>query len=423
MKVKKFWGFIKDPIFGYIHLTETEKKILDTRPLQRLRRIRQVAGSEYVYPSANHTRLEHSLGVMHLAGLLAQNLPVNLQEDDIQSCRIAGLCHDVGHGPFSHVFEHILEKYYHQTHEDLTEWLIRESEISDVIRDEGFDPAKIGKLAIGNLKDKEKPFLDQIIRSAVDADKMDFLVRDSYHTGAEYGRVDIFRLIYTMDVLDNSLAVDLTALPTLEALVIARVEAFRTIYFHRTGRAAQVMLARALEEAKEAGELDFKTTEEYLDLDDYTVWASLKKCPKCKHIVDALERRQLLKCCYERAFYVKDQLITSLLTDEGFRSNVAERIALKSNLNPEEVVIDVPSLPSVPYHLAQTRAMDIPLFSKTQEGRKIPRKVTDLSQIIEVLQGFMNIIRVYTKEKYREKVMTAAGEVLGRMPASTEVSY
>lgn len=421
--MKKFWGFIKDPIFGYIHVTETEKKILDTRPLQRLRRIRQVAGSEYVYPSANHTRLEHSLGVMHLAGLLAQSLPVNLQEDEVQTCRMAGLCHDVGHGPFSHVFEQILEKYYHQTHEGLTKWLIRESEISDVIRNEGFDPDRIGKLAIGDLKDKEKPFLDQIIRSAVDADKMDFLVRDSYHTGAEYGRVDIFRLIYTMDILDDSLAVDLTALPTLEAFIIARVEAFRTIYFHRTGRATQVMLAKALEQAKETGQIEFKTTKEYLDLDDYTVWAILKKCPKCKNIVEALEKRQLLKCSYERAFYVKDQLVTGLLTDEGFRSNVAERIALKSNLNPEEVVIDVPSLPSVPYHLAQTRAMDIPLFYKTQEGRKIPRKVTDLSQIIDVLQGFMNIIRVYTKEKHREKVRKSAEEVLGKMPVSTEVSY
>ncbi|NIU81352.1 HD domain-containing protein, partial [Candidatus Bathyarchaeota archaeon] len=95
--MRKYWGEIKDPVHGYVYITEAEKKVIDSFPLQRLHRLRQLAGSEYVYPGANHTRFEHSVGVMHLAGLLAQNphLSQLLSEDEVQKVRIAALLHDV----------------------------------------------------------------------------------------------------------------------------------------------------------------------------------------------------------------------------------------------------------------------------------------------------------------------------------------
>ena len=107
-----FWGEIKDPIYGYIYVTEAEKKIIDSFPFQRLRRIRQLAGSEYVYPGANHTRFEHSIGVMHLTNRLVKNpfFQKIFSNEESQTIRFAAMLHDVGHGPFSHVFEEILIK-------------------------------------------------------------------------------------------------------------------------------------------------------------------------------------------------------------------------------------------------------------------------------------------------------------------------
>jgi HD superfamily phosphohydrolase len=96
---EKYWGFIKDPLYGYIRITKSEKLIIDTQPFQRLRRIKQLAGAQYVYPAANHTRFEHSLGTMHLAGEIATNLLEVSDKIDINKVRMAALLHDVGHGP------------------------------------------------------------------------------------------------------------------------------------------------------------------------------------------------------------------------------------------------------------------------------------------------------------------------------------
>src|SRR3989442_3925019 len=96
--------------------------------------------------------------------------------------------------------------------------------------------------SIGKLRDKKRPYLDQIISGGVDVDKMDYIVRDSFHTGAGYGSIDVHRLLYTMDIIDGNLSVDGTAVATLESFLLARFESFRTIYFHRASRAVQIMI-------------------------------------------------------------------------------------------------------------------------------------------------------------------------------------
>ncbi len=272
--MQRYWGEIKDPVYGYVYITEAEKKVIDSFPLQRLRRLRQLAGAEFVYPGANHTRFEHSIGVMYLAGLLVgkPNLTQHLSQDRAQMIRIAALLHDVGHGPFSHVFEHLLVKFLGKTHEDMNVWVVRESELKDTINDLGYDPKVVAKLSVGWLHEPKGAFMDQIIRSAVDVDKLDFVVRDTHHTGAAYGYVDIFRIIHMLDVIDENLAVDLGALSALESFILARIESFKSIYFHRVGRAAQIMIATAMEAAKDdLGLVSFKTPEDYLALDDCTV--------------------------------------------------------------------------------------------------------------------------------------------------------
>jgi HD superfamily phosphohydrolase len=421
------WGEIKDPVHGYVYVSKTEKDIVDSFPMQRLHRLRQLAGAEYVYPGANHTRFEHSIGTMYLAQRLVENSKLSqyLSKEETEIVRFAALLHDVGHGPFSHVFEHLLEKFLDKTHEEMTVWIIEKSEVHDLLEKSGYDTAVVAKLAVGSLHRKGKTFMDQIIQSAVDVDKLDFIVRDTYHTGAEYGNVDIFRLIHMLDVLDDSLAVDSGALSALESFILARIESFKSIYFHRVSRAAQIMLAMAMEKAKdELGLVSFGTPEEYLSFNDYTVWTMLKLCEKSREIMENLERRRLLKCAYDQTFHVKDQTISKLFSAEEIRNEMRDKIAEKAGVDPQSVVIDVPTLPSVPYHhSALLEPMEIPIFHKTKDGRRVPQRLSEISRIFEALRGFINVIRVYTDEKYRVEVSEAAEKVLGELPYSARISY
>jgi HD superfamily phosphohydrolase len=424
---KAYWGEIKDPVHGYVYISEAEKNIIDTYPMQRLRRLRQLAGSEYVYPGANHTRFEHCVGVMYLAGKVLENPNVSrlVEDEEAQVARLAALLHDVGHGPFSHVFEHLLVRKLDRTHEDITSWIVEKSEVADTLGKMGYKPEEIGKLAVGKLHKPNRAFLDQIISSAVDADKQDFIVRDTYHTGAEYGFIDVFRLIHALDVLGENLAVEVGALSALESFIIARIESFKSIYFHRVGRAAQIMLAIAMEKAnEELGLTAFKTPEEYLAMDDYTVWAAAKKCEKSKRIIEDLERRRMLKCVYERTFYDKDTMISNIFSRDAYRNQVQEEIAREAGVPEEAVIIDVPTVPSVPYHhSAITENMEIPVFSRTSTGAKTMYRMSEISKIFETLKGFINIMRVYTDSTNRERVEKSTAKVLGKIPTTAKISY
>jgi uncharacterized protein len=421
------WGEIKDPVHGYVYIKEAEKAVIDTYPMQRLRRLRQLAGSEYVYPGANHTRFEHSLGVMYLAGNVLENPYISriISDEEVDLCRISALLHDMGHGPFSHVFEHLLLKDLKKTHEDLTSWLIEKSEVADKLSKMGFNPQEVAALAVGQLHRKDRAFLDQIISSGVDVDKMDFILRDTYHTGAEYGFIDVYRLIHALDVLGENLAVELGALSALEAFMIARIESFKSIYFHRVGRVAQIMLATAMDKANsELGLTSFKTPEEYLALDDYTVWAALKKCKASQQIISNLENRRMLKCAYERTFYEKDGMISNVFGREAYRNQIRSEIAKEARVDVENVVIDVPTVPSVPYHHGVLiESMEIPVFTRNQTGDKKLQRLSETSKIIETLKGFMNILRVYTDAANRAEVEKATAKILGKTPTASKISF
>ena len=250
-------------------------------------------------------------------------------------------------------------------------------------------------------------------------------MRDTYHTGAEYGYIDVFRLIQTLDVLGEDLALDLGSLSALESFVIARIESFKSVYFHRVGRAAQIMLATAIEKAnEELGLANFKTAEEYLAMDDYTVWTMLKNCDRSSGIIENLEIRNLLKCAYERTFYEKDTMVSNIFNREAYRNQLQADIAKEAEVETEVVIIDVPTVPSVPYHHSVLmEPMEIPVFYKTREGDRIPRRLSEISKIFDVLKGFINILRVYTEEKNREKVSNAASKILGEIPSTAKISY
>jgi HD superfamily phosphohydrolase len=228
-----------------------------------------------------------------------------------------------------------------------------------------------------------------------------------------------------LDVLGENLAVEFGALSALEAFMIARIESFKSIYFHRVGRAAQIMIAMAMEKAdKELGLTAFQTPEEYLAMDDYTVWSALRKCEASKGIIDDLEHRRMLKCAYERTFIEKDTMVSNIFGREAYRRQMQSEIAKEAGVEATAVVIDVPTVPSVPYHHAVlTESMEIPVFSRSQAGKKTPYRLSEISKIIENLKGFINILRVYTNAADREKVEEATAKILGKMPTTAKISY
>jgi uncharacterized protein len=422
---EKSGGFIKDPIHGYIRISQTERSVIDTEPVQRLKRIRQLAGSEFVYPAANHTRFEHVIGAMHLAGALAEALPIDLPQHQQEQLRLAALLHDIGHGPFSHVFEPLLSKYLGKNHEDFVPWLVNETEIAQRLESVGLSPKILGRLAIGRLSDRQQPYLDQIISSGVDVDKMDYVVRDSFHTGAGYGSIDVHRLLYTMDIVQDNLSVDGTAVATLESFLLARFESFRTIYFHRASRAVQIMLVKALEAAKdELHLLDIDEPEDFLKLDDYKVWTELKEFKKSRKTMQDLETRRLIKCAYEHTIFSPEGKVSEVVSNERVREDVEKQIATKAKITIEDVIIDAPTLPSVPYHsTVDLEPVDIPVFKHLPNGKKELVPLSEASRIVGVLQTFMNIVRVYTKEPYRSRVETAARQILGNGSNSGKISH
>ena len=185
------------------------------------------------------------------------------------------------------------------------------------------------------------------------------------------------------------------------------------------------MLATAMEKAnEELGLTGFKTPEDYLAMDDYIVWTELKKCKKSSTIIKNLERRKMLKCAYERTFYEKDAMISNIFSQEAHRKQLQADIAKKAGVETEAVIIDVPTVPSVPYHHSVLmEPMEIPVFYKTWEGDRVPQRLSGISKIFEVLKGFINILRVYTEEENREKVSNAAAKILGDVPTSAKISY
>jgi hypothetical protein len=349
--------------------------------------------------------------------------------------RLAGLLHDIGHGPFSHSYEEILAKYHNLNHEQMGREVIERSEVADVLRACGFNPTEIIELTFGKPK-REKQYLRQIIASQVDADKMDFLLRDSYYTGVEYGRIDVSRLVQEMAVMNNEIALNLKALYALEAFMIARYEMFLAVYYHHAVRAGAVMLHKAMDYAHELlGLTTFKNVDEFLRLDDSYVITHLReldprkldaeakeRAERAKDAMARLDRRELLKAAYQRAVHVKDEYVAKLLSDEAVRHQKEVEIAQRAGVDPEYVTVDVPTLDSIPYYPREIDPMEVPVFRVTSAGEKESVQLSSYSRLIDVLKGYVDIIRVYTLREYRERVERVAADVFKTLPLAAQIS-
>jgi len=408
--MKKNYVDIIDPIHDFIRVYEHEISIIDKPIFQRLRRIRQLSGAHLTYPAAQHTRFEHSLGVMHIASLAGHALNEKgiFKSDDIEILRLAGLLHDIGHGPFSHLFEEIIqEKKF--SHEDYGKEIILKSEIGDVLSKNGFDKKLITRIAFGNSKFQ---FMNEIVSGTLSADMMDYLLRDGYFTGAEHAKIDHKRITQSLDIHQKKLALERSALYSFESMMYSRYQMFKAVYFHKTVRAAEVMLIEALRLSDDEFGFTSFNLNEYVKLTDEYVLSSLissksSKLKRARQFAQDYQNRKLLKCVFERILTSRTNL-KKTRTDE-LRTSISK----KSKVDENEIFVDSSVTPSIPLTPSKNESKSIILI--TNDNGKFSAKEMLISEIpaVSAISGFMNILRIYTHQKNRKKVEIAAKSIIG----------
>jgi HD superfamily phosphohydrolase len=408
--MKKNYLDIVDPIHDFIRVYDHELKIIDNPIFQRLRRIRQLSGAHLTYPGAQHTRFEHSLGVLHIASQAGQTLNEKgiLKLDDIEILRLAGLLHDIGHGPFSHIFEEIMhtQKF---SHEDIGKQIILKSEIGDILSKNGYDKNLITKIAFGNSKSQH---MNEIISGALSADIMDYLLRDGYFTGAEHAQIDHKRITQSLDVYQKKLALEKSALYSFESMMHSRYQMFKAVYFHKTVRAAEVMLLEALRLSDDEFSFTSFSINEYVKLTDEYVLSKLissnsPKLKRARQIAQDYQNRKLIKCVFERILIGRNNL------GKNKTNELRTSISKKSKVDESEIFIDSSVTPSIPLSPSKNESKYIILI--THENGKSTAQEIPISEIpvVSAISGFMNILRIYTSQNNRKKVEIAAKSILG----------
>ena len=286
----------RDPLYGYITVDyKIISDLIDTKEIQRLRRIRQLAGVGMVFQTAEHSRFTHSLGAYHMANLVIKNVDGMNEIPEYEKVLFlcAALLHDVGHGPFSHAFENVISI----SHEEYTTKIIKTNgtEINKVL---SIKEGLADDIASVIEHDGKYPLIESLVSSQLDVDRMDYLSRDAYMTGAAYGNIDYFRIMRSMRVLDNKIICKASGVHSIESYLMSRYHMYFQVYYHPTARSFEVVLEaiyqRILDLHKEGYRFEAKigtfikvlndsnNLEAYNELDDYYVTGFIKQLAHSK---------------------------------------------------------------------------------------------------------------------------------------------
>jgi HD superfamily phosphohydrolase len=386
----------RDPVHDIIQIEKTREgnvllEVLAAPELQRLRRIRQLGLTNLVYQGAEHSRFVHSMGVSALAGQMVDTLRPNAPPEDRLAVVIAALCHDLGHGPFSHVAERIGN--FH--HEDVTVALIRSEEgaINRALR--SYSPDFPERVAGFYDKDNVAEPLRKIVSSQLDADRMDYILRDGHATGVKIGVFDTQRILGMLEIRDAEMCVSFRATEAVEGYLLARFHMYKQVYLHKASRAAERMLEASIRRARQldAEGYDFgwfpegamaRLVRGTIDgprdipqLDDMDVWYSLKRWateadPILKQLAGGLVHRQLYK--------------TIPIDVEGAATRIedARTIARKLGFSPDYHVL-VDSSADTPYkpYIPDSGRPDESIRIITASGEV--RNIEDVSDVVRLL--------------------------------------
>ncbi len=421
---------IRDPVHDVIAFrTESPVdallfRLINAAEFQRLRRIRQLGMAHLAYPGADHSRYSHSLGVMETArqiiNQLRRSFPIDEAEETI--CLAASLLHDLGHGPFSHVFERVSGL----DHEDLTSRIIRDDE-SDVHRLLVEHDPQLPALVLDLLGGKAgRPYFCDILASQLDADRFDYLLRDNLMTGSGYGDYDLEWLLHalTVDEATGRLAVTWKGVSAVEAYLQSRYHMYRNVYFHKVVRSAEGMVKLALQRAKRLAVQDrlgwpprdhpvYKalvgqtlSIEEFTDFDDVSVLHCFKLWSKSE---DGPLARLCHGLLFRRVFKTIDLTLRQDPTQARASLVAAEATIAAAGGDPRyEVFLDEPN--DTPYEAdhADPCGGATEIMVRGADGRLTP--LTNLSPLPAALNRRLMFRRIHVSPEYHGVV---EGVVLG----------
>jgi len=387
---------IRDPIHGYVKLDDLAEELVSTPQMQRLRWIKQLGLANLVYPGASHTRFEHSLGVYHLAGIVARHLGLN-EEDRLRVCA-AGLMHDIGHGPLSHATESVLSSCLRREHENIAD-ILRRDEPRAVLSRYGIQPHEIQSLVKGEGK------LGQIVSGEIDVDRMDYLIRDAHYTGVAYGVIDHLRLIEKMRIHQGELVMESGGIQAAASLLVSRLLMHPTVYFHHVCRISECMIGSGIRHMIDDGFDPVKIK----GMDDSQLFSAMDvHGGYTREIVDRIKTRRLFK----RAVYVGEESIGPECA--ASERMIAREIAEEAGVDPGYVLTDCPPLPDV-------AEGDFPMLidGVIRPLRKVSPLVTSLERAHRATWRF----GVYSRAEDREKVARAAKRCLNLKRTAVQYTF
>ncbi|MEF8975774.1 MAG: HD domain-containing protein [Halapricum sp.] len=381
---------IKDSVHDYIEVEGVARDLLDTAPVQRLRHISQLGTVTLVYPSANHTRFEHSLGVYHLANRALAHLGIEGQQ--AERVRAAALLHDVGHGPFSHNVEGLIYRHTGKYHDEVHD-LIGTGEVARALSEHGLNPDRVADLVAGDGE------LGQLVSGELDVDRMDYLARDAHHTGVPYGTIDHGRLVRELRFVGGDLVLDEGNVQTAESLLLARALMNPVVYSHHVARIAKGMLRRGTERL--LAETDV-TPDRLRRMDDKDLLVALRSNDVTEEYGERLSYRNLFK----RSVWAEMDAVpeTLLQADHDEIREFEREIADDADVHPDFVILDVPAEPQ----MKETS-------SRVIVGGQV-RKLEDQSTLVQALRAAQYDqwrLGVYAPRDVQDRVGDAAVRVLG----------
>jgi HD superfamily phosphohydrolase len=408
---------VKDTVHDHIEIDGVAADLVDTPAVQRLRHVKQLGTVQLVYPSANHTRFEHSLGVYHLASRALDPLGIGGKRAD--RIEAAAMLHDVGHGPFSHNLEALTHRRTGKYHDDVEE-LLAAGAVGEVLRDHDLDPDRIAAIVAGEGR------YAGLVSGELDVDRMDYLVRDAYHTGVPYGTIDTERFVRELTFVERGevtdgdgadrdgadhdgtgrdgpeLVLDEGNVQTAESLLLARALMNPVVYTHHVARISKAMLRRAASELLDA---TATTAGELRRMDDHDFLAAIRDCRETAELSRRYDERDL----YKLAVWAEHDDVPERVheADHAAETALEREIAAEAGVARDHVILDVPPEPTMRESTARVTV--------NGEIRRLERQ-SPLVSALRTAQRNQWRLGVYAPEPATDRVGRAAADVLDLDP-------